>query len=369
MKTKLKYIHVVDNGYKEYVLVRRFRHSDCKAIEIKAPFGSKEFFDEYWEAIRIQEGEGKPKKKDTIKSNTLSWLYKKYIASPEFLQQRESTQRDKIRRLGPILLEGRSPGKLAYGERDYTQMKRKHVLEIRDNKAHEGFPAAANNRVKVLSAMFAWVIKRQLCPDWFVNPAHEIGKLQEGPGHHTWTLQEQRRFEQYWPIGTMPRLAYELIQYTGARVSDAFRLGKKNEKNGQLIWHTFKSARTKHGVEAERDEKAIEVDIPIHPNLRKAIDATPSGNLVYVATLHNKPFQSEKSFSQWLKSKILEAGLPGHCVPHGLRKVAATNLAELGASEFQLMAVMGWSNPATARRYTEKAQRKTLGAAAIIKLN
>ena len=49
----------------------------------------------------------------------------------------------------------------------------------RDNKAHKGFPAAANNRVKVLSPMFAWVIKRQLYPDWFVNPAREIDKLQE----------------------------------------------------------------------------------------------------------------------------------------------------------------------------------------------
>ena len=63
----------------------------------------------------------------------------------------------------------------------------------------------------------------------------------------------------------MPRLAYDLIQYTGARVSDAFRLGKKNEKNGQLRRHTFKSAKTKDGVDAERDEKAVEVDIPIHP--------------------------------------------------------------------------------------------------------
>ena len=72
--------------------------------------------------------------------------------------------------------------------------------------------------------------------------------------------------------------------------SDAFRLGKKNEKNGQLRWHTFKSAKTKDGVDAERDEKAVEVDIPIHPKLRKAIDAAPSDNLVYVATSHGRPF-------------------------------------------------------------------------------
>ena len=49
--------------------------------------------------------------------------------------------------------------------------------------------------------------------------------------------------------------------------------------------------------------------------------------------------------------------------------MAATNLAELGASEFQLMSVMGRTNPAQARKYTEKARRKTMGSAAIVKLN
>ena len=111
------------------------------------------------------------------------------------------------------------------------------------------------------------------------------------------------------------------------------------------------------------------VDIPIHPRLRKAIDAATCGNLVSVATLHNKSFRSEKSFSQWLKARIQESGLPSYCVPHVLRKVAATKLAELGASEFQLMAVMGWSNPATAIKYTKKAQRRTLGGAALVNQN
>ena len=369
MKTKLKYINRVRNKYGQlFIYVRRYRSK--QAIEIKAPFGTEEFYDEYWKAIRVQEGEDKLQKKDTIKSNSLNWLYEKYMASPEFLELGVNTQPQKRRRLKAVMLEGISKeNKRPYGDRDYTQMKRKHVLEIRNNKAHEGSPAAANNRCKDLSSMFAWVIQQELCPDWFVNPAHDIAKLREGPGHHTWTIQEQRRFEQFWAIGTMPRLAYELIQYTGARVSDAFRLGKKNEKEGQLRWHTFKSAKTKDGVDAERDEKAVEVDIPIHPKLRQAIDAAPSGNLVYVATSNNRPFKSEKGFSNWLKARILEAELPDHCVPHGLRKVAATNLAELGASEFQLMSVMGWTNPAQARKYTEKAKRETMGSAVIVKLN
>ena len=60
-----------------------------------------------------------------------------------------------------------------------------------------------------------------------------------------------------------------------------------------------------------------------------------------------------------------QAKLPDECVPHGLRKVAATNPAEAGASEFMLMSVMGWTNPSQAKVYTEKARRKSMAQKAM----
>jgi integrase len=83
------------------------------------------------------------------------------------------------------------------------------------------------------------------------------------------------------------------------------------------------------------------------------------------ARSHCAPFQSAKSFSQWLVKARKQAKLPDECVPHGLRKVAATNLAEAGASEFMLMSVMGWTNPSQAEVYTEKARRKTMAKKAM----
>ena len=64
-----------------------------------------------------------------------------------------------------------------------------------------------------------------------------------------------------------------------------------------------------------------------------------------------------------------EAGLPQRCRPHGLRKVAAKNLAEMGATEYQLMAVMGWTKPDMARVYVEKANRGKMASAAIYSLD
>ena len=79
-------------------------------------------------------------------------------------------------------------------------------------------------------------------------------------------------------------------------------------------------------------------------------------NQFWCATSFGAPFKSEKGFSQWFVRAREEAGLPDRCVPHGLRSVAAKNLAESGATEYQLMAVMGWTNPAQAKVYIEKAE-------------
>ena len=51
---------------------------------------------------------------------------------------------------------------------------------------------------------------------------------------------QDQQFEDFWPIGTMQRLAYELAVGTGGRVSDLYRLGKVHEKDGMLSWKPFK---------------------------------------------------------------------------------------------------------------------------------
>ena len=43
-------------------------------------------------------------------------------------------------------------------------------------------------------------------------------------------------------------------------------------------------------------------------------------------------------------------------------------LAEAGATEYQLMSVMGWSNPAQAMKYIEAARRRKMATGAYDKL-
>jgi integrase len=58
------------------------------------------------------------------------------------------------------------------------------------------------------------------------------------------------------------------------------------------------------------------------------------------------------------------AGLP-QCSAHGLRKAAATALADARAPAHQLMAWFGWKSFKEAERYTRAANQKKLAASVV----
>ncbi len=49
-----------------------------------------------------------------------------------------------------------------------------------------------------------------------------------------------------------------------------------------------------------------------------------------------------------------------HCRAHGWRKTKATLFAESGATVFQMMPSMGWTDPRQAQVYTRKADAEKL---------
>ncbi|WP_426034591.1 integrase arm-type DNA-binding domain-containing protein [Cypionkella sp. TWP1-2-1b2] len=68
-------------------------------------------------------------------------------------------------------------------------------------------------------------------------------------------------------------------------------------------------------------------------------------------------------FREWCDA----AGLP-HCSVHGLRKDAAARLAELGRTEFEIMAITGHQTSKEVTRYTKAASQKTRAASAVVKM-
>jgi integrase len=287
---------------------------------------------------------------------TMSWLCGQYYASPKFQSLAASTR--KVRR--GILEEICQRA----GNFRYAMMETPHVAKLRDEKA--AFPDAANNRVKALRQLFAWAIS----PEYGYakkNPARDVGKLPSlnPDGIRAWSEADAARYEARHPVGTRARLAFDLLLYTGVRRSDVVRLGPQMERrfietqpDGDTVEvQKLVFTETKGGSRIVKTH-----ELPILPPLRQSIDATLIGDLVYLVTAFGKP-HSAKAFGNWFKKRCREAGLEGLSA-HGLRKLGAQRCAEAGATEHQLMALFGWTNPQQAAVYTKKANRAKLEAQA-----
>jgi enterobacteria phage integrase len=107
--------------------------------------------------------------------------------------------------------------------------------------------------------------------------------------------------------------------------------------------------------------------IEIHPELRRALNAHPREHHVIIATAFGRPF-TEKGYGQWMAKAIERAGLPAECVTHGLRKAAARNLAEHGATAKEIAAITGHRTLKEVSRYTADADQTKLAKAAIARL-
>ena len=81
-----------------------------------------------------------------------------------------------------------------------------------------------------------------------------------------------------------------------------------------------------------------------------------SNHLTSLVTAQGKPFTAA-GFGNYFRDLCREAGLPERCTSHGLRKAAATYLAELGFTDHQLMAWFGWTSISQAQVYTRSANR------------
>jgi integrase len=175
-----------------------------------------------------------------------------------------------------------------------------------------------------------------------------------GDGFKVWSEQDMAAYEARWPLGTRQRVWLHVLAYTGLRRGDAVRLGRQHVRNGVATLKTEKSGYT------------VEVALPILPVLQATLDTGPCGDLTFVAGANARPLTKE-SFGNEFKAACKLAGVPGSA--HGVRKIAATRAADNGATEAQLMAIFGWTDPKMAAHYTKTANRKRLAAEAMAKLN
>jgi integrase len=274
-----------------------------------------------------------------IKPGSVAAVVAEYFDSQQFFASKSPGTR-RMRR--GILERFRA----AYGERPFALLPAEWIEALLDAKP----PHAARSWLVTLRSLCQFAVKR----GWLrADPTTNI-KLRaiKGDGFHTWMEDEIAQFEAHHLIGSKPRLALALLLYTAQRRSDVVRMGRQHMKNSVL---TVKQQKT-----------GVTLAIPVHPELRTVLDATPSVQLTFLVTATGKPYGGN-AFSEQFRNWCDAAGLPQRCKPHGLRKAACRRLAEAGCSANEIMAISGHATMKELVRYTAAADQARLARNAMAK--
>jgi integrase len=236
------------------------------------------------------------------------------------------------------------------GDNRVALLQRKHVVSMMAERSEIG-PDSANGLRKVLRAVMKHAIEIGLRQD---DPTRDVRAIRvKSDGHHSWTEDEIAQFEARHPIGSRTRLAFALLLYTGQRRSDVVLMGPQHIRDGFL--------RVKQG------KTSVELLIPVAPQLRDIIAASPIGQMIFLMTQYGKPFSAD-GFGHWFRAECVKAGLP-HCSAHGLRKACARRLADAGCTQHEIAVITGHTSLKELQRYTKGADQKRLAVSAMQKLS
>lgn len=331
----------------------RFRRKGFEGGYFKAPLGTEEFRVEY---RAFMDGPEEPMAAAINRAvpGTVDDLVTRYFAMPERMGPTVATQS----RIRAIISRFRAD----HGSKPVARITFEHIEAIvservqkrQVGKRMEGGIQAARRLRKELVRLFAFAEKAKMIGH---NPAAQSDRIkipvaQQTKGFHTWTEDEITQYRAYWKLGTKPRLAMELMLWTGQRRSDAIRMGRQHIQNGRINFDQRKTGKSG--------------GIAVAPQLLEAIVAMPASSkshLCFLMTEHGKPF-SDAGFGNWFRDKCDLAGLP-QCSAHGLRKAMLRRLAEFGISQQGIKSVSLHSGDAEVAAYLREADQKRMADAAI----
>ncbi|WP_083484487.1 tyrosine-type recombinase/integrase [Loktanella sp. 3ANDIMAR09] len=251
--------------------------------------------------------------------------------SPTTRDQRRRTL-DKLRR--------------AYGDLRLSGLRSRHIRK----DIAQFDPNPANSRLKVWRALGRYWLDAGLLD---MDPARDVRPkaVPKTDGHAAWSRDDLDTFRAHWPIGTPQRLAMELIYQTCAAIGDACKIGKGHvSHDGWITYRRSKSQTMACSPALSRSPEWFEG----RPDLLQAcIDRAPRA-LTYLATTGNRP-RSPKAATGWFADACRKAGLDDGKTAHGLRKLRAAMMREMGATKDQRMAVLGHETETEADHYARSA--------------
>nr|WP_321456104.1 tyrosine-type recombinase/integrase [uncultured Cohaesibacter sp.] len=330
---RVKNLHIITSKGKRYYYHRKTR------ARITAEPGTAEFYHQ----IAIEDA--KLKKQKPIKG-TLGGLIEAYRQSPDFRGLAPRTRSD-YERVMLWMLEGKKK------DTPLTSFKPSTITKIRDLAFEKHKRTFANYVVTLFSILFNWGMQYDFVEN---NPASKVKKIRrsskEGTANRPWTVAERLAAFEIAPPQLILPMALAL--YAGLREGDVVR----------LTWAAYDGT----SINFTQGKTGDMVWIPTGPVLKAIIDSTErKGTIMCLTTRVTSWTESglRATFFKHIRTlKKQEKVQPGLTF-HGLRTTLATDIAEAGGSEKEMMAVLGHRTEAMASHYSRNANRKKLAESAI----
>lgn len=271
--------------------------------------------------------------RDKPAGNTIGALLEAYRRSSEWRALRPATREFYGRYMDHMSRWSSAP---------VTSLRRRDILAVRDAIESAGTPGAAASFVRCVSVLMTWAVDRE----WIEHsPALRV-KRPLGGHLRAWTEAE---YEHALTVLPEPlRRAVVLARHTGQRRGDLVA----------MPWSAYDGAT----VRLRQQKTGVPLVIPVTADLRRELDAWPRAGVLILQT------HSGRAWSANYLSHTITAVLPGLPL-HGLRKLAATSLAQAGCTIHEIAAVTGHASLAMVQLYTKSVQQEQLAGAAIVRLD
>ena len=244
-----------------------------------------------------------------------------------------------------------------YGAAQVSGLQAAHVNK--DLSRFDGH--AARNHLK----MWRHFAKFLMTEYGIADPTADIArpKVAQSDGHEPWSMDDIAVYRDAYAIDQSARLAMELLYWTGARCSDACRLGPGHvTKDG---WLSFKQSKTGGQVDIPFNRPLpafAQVDAGDLRMLHACLDAQTDKHMIFLSEGQQRganrgSHRDEKNLSNLISMRAKGCGLQNRTA-HGLRKSRAIRWAQAGSSSLQIGAWTGHTSLGEIERYCRKYSRR-----------
>jgi integrase len=260
--------------------------------------------------------------------------------SPEWRALAPSTQANYLTYLRPLV---------GMEHVQASRIERKQITDIRNALAQAKGNGASTGFVRTASALFGWAVEN----GWLkMSPTLRMKRL-KGGHLPAWTPAEAEQAMRQLPEHL--RRPVVLALYSGQRRGDLCR----------LPW----SAYDGRSLRLRQSKTGAALVIPVHPALKAELDAwrAEAAATMILVNKFDRPWQVTNLSRQLGDALAKLEGFPPHRNIHGLRKLAAINLAQCGCTLHEIGAITGHRSLAMLQLYTAGTDQERLAEAAVLR--